>query len=382
VRALRLVVATGLVIATCAGAVACTPASAPPVPPPVRRPAPVNPAAAPGLDMRRQIPTATAEPGATTAPAAARDYVVALARGDARRFAAVTGSSVTTSAMESKRRELFGSALRKETMEFTPDQPGAAMECTSIVLQGGALALEDAISSVSPDMADPHRLRILVRAKSPHSWFVLGAEAQLHDGTGSDPDAQVPKKPVILLYPPRPMHVRVRLDLDGHVTVSEPPYDVATRGWSVVAQPDGQLLDKRSGTTCSELFWEGEMRLPADFSTGFVVPRAEIAPFLEDKLAVLGLNAAERAEFIEYWLPRMQAHPFALVHFAGADYERAARLSIDPQPDVTIRVFMEFAPLDRPVAMLPQPLSPAPARTGFTAVEWGGAEVEAPATAP
>jgi hypothetical protein len=358
------------------------PASAPPAPPPAPKPVPVNPAAAPGLDMRQQIPTATAEPGAATAPEAAREYVVALARGDARKFAAVTGSSVTTSAMESKRKELFGSALRKETMEFTPDEPGAALECTSIVLTGGALALEDAISSVSPDMADPHRLAILVRAKSAHSWFVVGAEGPPQDSEESDPEALTLKKPVILLYPPRPMHVRVRLDLDGRVTVSEPPYDVATRGWNVTAQPDGQLLDERSGTVCSELFWEGETHLAPDFSCGFVVPRGDVAPFLEDKLAVLGLNAAERAEFMEYWLPRMQAHPFALVHFAGADYEATARLFIDPQPDVTIRVFMEFAPLDRPVTVLPQPLSPAPARTGFTAVEWGGAEVEAPATAP
>jgi hypothetical protein len=376
VRELRVLVATVLVVAACVSAAACTPASAPPALP--RKPAPVNPAAAPGLNPNQQVPTSTAEPGAPTAPAAAREYVVALARGDARRFAAVTGSSVTTAAMESKRKELFGSALRKESMEFTPDEPGAAMECTSIVLQGTAFSIEDALRSSLPTAPVNHRLRVLVRAKSPNAWFVLGAEAQPR--AAGDSANNYPKKPVILLYPPRPTHVRVQLDLDGRVTVSEPPYDVATRGWSVVAQPDGRLFDKRSGTACSELFWEGETHLAPDFSTGFVVPRDDVAPFLEDKLAVLGLTADERAQFIEYWLPRMQAPPFALVHFAGADYERAARLSIDPQPDTTIRVFMEFAPLDRPVTVLPQRLSPAPARTGFTAVEWGGAEVAAPDT--
>ena len=149
--------------------------------------------------MQRQIPTATVAAGAATAPNAAREYVAALARGDARAFAAVTGSSVTSSAMASKRWELFGSSLREEAMEFTPDEPGASSECTSIVLTGGALALEDAISSVSPDMAEPHRLRILVRAKSSHSWFVLGAEARPQDAGESGHDAQVPKKPVILL---------------------------------------------------------------------------------------------------------------------------------------------------------------------------------------
>jgi hypothetical protein len=373
---LRVAVTTCLMITMCVGAAACTRGSAPPTP--TSKPAPVNPAAAPGLNPNQQVPTSTTEPGATTAPAATREYVVALARGDARKFAAVTGSSVTTSAMESKRKELFGSALRKETMEFTPDEPGAAMECTSIVLQGTAFSIEDALRSSLPTAPVNHRLRILVRAKSPHSWFVLGAEAQ--SSTAGDPANNYPKKPVILLYPQRTTKVRVQLDLDGRVTVSAPPYDVATHGWSVVAQPHGQLLDERSGTVCSELFWEGETHLAPDFSTGFVVPRAEIAPFLEDKLGVLGLNAAERAEFIEYWLPRMQAHPFALVHFAGAEYERTARLSIDPEPDVTIRVFMEFAPLDQPVAVLPQRLSPAPVRAGFAAVEWGGAQVPAPDT--
>ena len=41
-------------------------------------------------------------------------------------------------------------------------------------------------------------------------------------------------------------------------------------------------------------------------------------------------------------------------------------------PDTLIRVFMAFKPLTTPVEIAPQTLE-APARTGFTAVEWGGA---------
>ena len=55
-------------------------------------------------------------------------------------------------------------------------------------------------------------------------------------------------------------------------------------------------------------------------------------------------------------------------------YTDAARLTIDPAPDTLIRVFLAWKGLEEPVEVPPQGLT-APERTGFTAVEWGGAEV-------
>ena len=49
-------------------------------------------------------------------------------------------------------------------------------------------------------------------------------------------------------------------------------------------------------------------------------------------------------------------------------------MTIDPAPDTLIRVFLAWKGLDAPGEVEPHKLT-APERAGFTAVEWGGAEV-------
>ena len=98
------------------------------------------------------------------------------------------------------------------------------------------------------------------------------------------------------------------------------------------------------------------------------------AAFLEDALARLGLTEREANEFIIYWLPRMEGNPYNLISFQTDAYTDAAELTIDPAPDTLIRVFLAWKGLDAPVEVEPQKLT-APERAGFTAVEWGGAEV-------
>ncbi len=43
-------------------------------------------------------------------------------------------------------------------------------------------------------------------------------------------------------------------------------------------------------------------------------------------------------------------------------------------PDTFIRVFMTICEADANTVVQPQTFAPPPARTGFTAVEWGGAQ--------
>ena len=149
-------------------------------------------------------------------------------------------------------------------------------------------------------------------------------------------------------------------------------YPAYADGWTVSARPDGTLTDK-NGQTYRYLYWEGVSETEYDFSSGFCVPGSGTAEFLEDALSKLGLNRAEANEFIIYWLPRMQENAYNLIAFQHAAYTESARLTITPEPDTLIRVFMAFKPLTVPVELAPQTLT-APARTGFTAVEWGGAE--------
>lgn len=183
-------------------------------------------------------------------------------------------------------------------------------------------------------------------------------------------EPQLAAKPVIYLYPEMETAVTVRLDYDGDLTCTYPAYG---DGWSVTAAPDGTLTDA-AGQTYSYLFWEGEARTDYDLSTGFCVPGGGTAAFLEDALAQLGLTRREANEFLVYWLPKMEANPYNLISFQDTAYTDHARLTVSPAPDSVLRVFMAWRSLDAPVEIIPQDL-PAFARTGFTLVEWGGAEV-------
>ena len=185
------------------------------------------------------------------------------------------------------------------------------------------------------------------------------------------PEEQYTEKPVIYLYPEAETDVTVRLDYAGDLTCTYPAYDGA---WRVAAAPDGTLTDER-GQTYSYLYWEGTDNVQYDFSEGFCVPGDKTAAFLEDALAQLGLTRAEANEFIIYWLPQMEQNAYNLISFQQETYTDAAKLTITPQPDTLLRVFMAWKPLTSAVEISPQPLT-APERTGFTAVEWGGAKVQ------
>ena len=184
-------------------------------------------------------------------------------------------------------------------------------------------------------------------------------------------EEQYTEKPVIYLYPEAETDVTVRLDYAGDLTCTYPAYDGA---WRVAAAPDGTLTDE-SGQTYRYLYWEGTDNVQYDFSEGFCVPGSETAAFLEDALAQLGLTRAEANEFIIYWLPQMEQNAYNLISFQSDAYTDAAKLTITPQPDTLLRVFMAWKPLTSAVEISPQPLT-APERTGFTAVEWGGAKVQ------
>ena len=184
-------------------------------------------------------------------------------------------------------------------------------------------------------------------------------------------EEQYTEKPVIYLYPEAETDVTVRLDYAGDLTCTYPAYDCA---WRVAAAPDGTLTDER-GQTYRYLYWEGTDNVQYDFAEGFCVPGSETAAFLEDALAQLGLTRAEANEFIIYWLPQMEQNAYNLISFQSDAYTDAAKLTITPQPDTLLRVFMAWKPLTSAVEISPQTLT-APERTGFTAVEWGGAKVQ------
>ena len=185
--------------------------------------------------------------------------------------------------------------------------------------------------------------------------------------------AVVAEKPVIHLSPTEETDINVRLALNGDLTVSYPAYP--TDGWTVTASPDGTLTDE-NGRTYDSLFWEAALDAEYDLSAGFCVKGEDTAAFLEESLSTLGLTDEEANAFIVYWLPRMQNNAYNLISFQTTAYTDAAALEITPAPDTVIRVFMTWQAQDNEIEIPTQTLPAAPAREGFTVIEWGGAEIK------
>ncbi|GAA6050659.1 hypothetical protein NBRC10513_004205 [Rhodotorula toruloides] len=180
-------------------------------------------------------------------------------------------------------------------------------------------------------------------------------------------------KPVIYLFPPTPLDsasVSVTLTPEWHFSALYPVVDPVKRGegetsasWTVFAQPDGSLVDLASGLELKYLFWEAEAykttsSTPShlvfdpsnpslDASNGCALPFTSFLAHLDKTLAALSLHTAARNDFITYWLSHFTRIRDAGQHIgfrflAQSDYERAARLDVDPKPDVVTRVFLLF----------------------------------------
>ena len=181
------------------------------------------------------------------------------------------------------------------------------------------------------------------------------------------------EKPVIYLYPTRKMDVSVKLKLtDGYFTESIPAGD---GDWLVAAEPSGRLTDKASGKHYDYIFWESSDETEYDWSEGYVVAGYEAEEFLSTILPKMGLNTKESAEFIEYWLHRLERNKYNLITFQTDCYEESAKLYVNPKPDSMLRVFMAFKAIQEPVLISSPTIKPFE-RKGFSVVEWGGVEVK------
>jgi hypothetical protein len=183
------------------------------------------------------------------------------------------------------------------------------------------------------------------------------------------------KKPVIYLYPIQKTDITIGLDFKGKLLTSFPKYD---KNWSVTAYPDGRIFDTKTNRFYSSLFWDGTQNFPKEhynYQSGFVVSKYDLTHFLLEKLSIIGLNNSETNEFVQYWLPILEQNETNFIHFyVNADYDVISKNNVSPNPDTSIRIFMEFYGLDKSIEISEQNLSKTE-RKGFTLVEWGGSDV-------
>ena len=179
-------------------------------------------------------------------------------------------------------------------------------------------------------------------------------------------------KPVIYLYPEKPMNISVQVSPGGGIRVSEPNYG---NGWKVFSDEKSDLINLADGKTYPYLFWEGSGSVFYEMpKQGFVVAKDGLDAFFEEKLLQLGLNEKEKNDFKEFWLPKMSdlEKPYYFVTFLPKRYiDALAPLSIEPEPETVIRVLMDYRGLYKQESVESLPIT-TPERKGFTAVEWGG----------
>ncbi len=183
------------------------------------------------------------------------------------------------------------------------------------------------------------------------------------------------EKPVIYLYPTEKTAIDIKLDLKGELLTTFPKYD---KSWDVIAEPNGQIFDKKSKRYYNSLFWDGTIDFPEEhykYDDGFIVPKEKLTEFFIEKLEHIGLNNQETNEFIQYWLPILERNRYNFIYFmVNEECNEIATLNVNPKPETTIRIYMEFYGLENRTIIKEQQLSKTE-RKGFTLVEWGGADV-------
>ncbi|MBL4705722.1 MAG: hypothetical protein JKY54_14450, partial [Flavobacteriales bacterium] len=190
------------------------------------------------------------------------------------------------------------------------------------------------------------------------------------------------EKPVIYVYSPDEVAVKVKVDQIGEMTFTYPKLE---ESWKFTADTSGEIT-MNDGNKYPYLFWEANRsELGATVNNhiipGEIVAKKDIVHFLETSLLALGLTAKEKTDFITYWGPRMQTFNNTFIQFTIDDEvgPLIGALQVDPKPDSFRRVFVRFMDANEinlfAIYTLQKQSFTSFKREGLTVVEWGGSEI-------
>lgn len=174
-------------------------------------------------------------------------------------------------------------------------------------------------------------------------------------------------KPAIYLYPKTTTNIKVEIHPQGQLLKTDSLYDSKMFGWDIVANPDGLINNK-----VDSLYYEAAIPIKTP-TNGYVVTYNDLFSFSKQYVQELGLNENESNAFIQFWRQKLPPALYYMVTNLDQDTINSIYpLQITPKPDTILRIELYFKPLaTRIPLLLPRHVNP-PARTGFTAVEWGG----------
>ena len=178
------------------------------------------------------------------------------------------------------------------------------------------------------------------------------------------------KKPVIYVYPEKPMEVSVSINITkGKFSVVYPKFNEGNNSWKIKANPNGDI--EINNRKYPYLFYECDSYFNQETKEGFIVDENNAEAFLEEKLKFLGLNDKEKTDFITFWLPVLLKNKLSLCSFQSKEFFEHIPMNVSPKPDTLIRIFLTIKKIDAPIEVKEQKLE-RHERKGFTVVEWGG----------
>lgn len=369
-----------------------TPIAAPPVTPPQPQP-PLLTSGPPTSEPPTSAPPTISAALASVPAAVSENYQFSLSadRNEltvdprpqaSRRSRAVGGFSTKDSANGGKIITLAGGPFRGGSWVRASFRAQVPAEAQLAELRRSGYDVEQVRDLLVVDGEQDTSPTVFAFSADPRKPGIVGICSQVtivDFGPGTSRPVAV-RKPVIYLYPQQTTRVRVEVDIAGEFTAVYPR--MTDGGWTVTASPTGELVDLATGRQHRYLFWEGTSAgFEIDPKRAHCVPGAGSAAFLERACDRFALSPAECGDFVTYWLPALTRHSYNVIEFVDEQvYERYAHMQVEPRPDTVVRQFMIFRGSATPVTVGAPPL-PQRTRTGFTVVEWGGAELDDPARA-
>jgi ubiquitin len=173
-------------------------------------------------------------------------------------------------------------------------------------------------------------------------------------------------KPIILFYNYDEGEVSVDLNLDGdkwELSYLYPGKIIKKNEFNLKflikknrGYPNNILKDISENREYSYIFWEACSTLSGNnFFKNYFTSSNHIYCFNSDEvcnqldtlLRIKNLNVSERQDFITFWLSQLTSKKYVILSFMNSiDYEDIAKLSIIPKPDILLRIFMLFKPID------------------------------------